>query len=131
MNICFSTLIYLLTFLGCVGYCVGFFVCFSLHSFLMYLVPSESDCWASALPSTADGPGLETDALLTCPLPLALIWKYDFFFFVNALLYTFWILFYIYFLRDTNFLILNEKTMIELLENTKKYTQRYVGCELT
>lgn len=45
-----------------------FFVCFFL-----YLVPSGSFACASALLSTADGPGLETDALLTCPLPLALV----------------------------------------------------------
>lgn len=38
----------------------------------LYLVPSGSLVCASTLPSTADGPGLETDALLTCPLPQAL-----------------------------------------------------------
>lgn len=37
----------------------------------MYLGPSESDCCAPLLLSATDVPGLDTDALLTCPLPLA------------------------------------------------------------
>lgn len=37
----------------------------------MYLGPSDSDCCAPLLVSATDVPGLDTDALLTCPLPLA------------------------------------------------------------
>lgn len=49
--------------------CCIFFIliCFSI----MYLGPSESDCCAPLLLSATDVPGLDTDALLTCPLPLA------------------------------------------------------------
>lgn len=40
-------------------------------SVILYLAPSESDCWAVVvLFSAADGPGLDTDALFTCPFPL-------------------------------------------------------------
>lgn len=38
---------------------------------LLYLAPRESDCWAVVvLISAACGPGLDTDALFTCPFPL-------------------------------------------------------------
>lgn len=52
-------------------FCLLFFFFFAFVC--IYLVPSGSVCCASALPSTADGPGLETDALLTCPFPPALV----------------------------------------------------------
>lgn len=43
------------------------FVC----EWLLYLAPRESDCWVPVvLLSAADGPGLDTDALFTCPFPL-------------------------------------------------------------